>query len=141
MASSNCFVDQVLSVHPDYILQTEILNYMQSKWFNLTENGWHDVIAMMLRDHQFEMVIEKLDRMRSEGIRIQPWLYDLTMYKLADLGELDEVLRLLKQRIAEGESNISAQLWYHLLDVGSRALHVRVFVNTCECLLTTHSTN
>lgn len=103
---------------------------MQSKWFNLTENGWHDVITMLLRDHQFELMIEKLDRMRSQGMRIQPWLYDLTMYKFADIGELDEVLRLLKQRIADGESNMSAQLWYHLLDVGSRALHVRV----CEIL-------
>lgn len=129
MANSNCTSIQVLSVHPDYLLQTEILNYMQSKWFNLTENGWHDVITMMLRDHQFEMVTEKLDRMRSLGIRIQPWLYDLAMYKLTDIGELDEVLRLLKQRIADGESNISAQLWYHLLDVGSRALHVRVSMN------------
>ncbi|TLD38292.1 hypothetical protein E2P81_ATG00835 [Venturia nashicola] len=114
---------KVLSVHPDYILQTEILNYMQSKWFNLTENGWHDVITMLLRDHQFEMAIEKLDRMRSQGMRIQPWLYDLAMYKFADIGELDEVFRLLKQRIADGESNVSAHLWYHLLDVGSRALH------------------
>lgn len=99
---------------------------MQTKWFNLTENGWHDVIAMMLRDHQFEIVVEKLDRMRSQGMRIQPWLYDLAMYKLADIGELDEVLRLLKQRTADGESNISAQLWCYLLDVGSRALHASV---------------
>ncbi|KAE9986916.1 hypothetical protein EG328_004358 [Venturia inaequalis] len=122
--SSACHdVLKVLSVHPDYILQTEILNYMKSNWFSLTENGWHDVIAMMLRDHQFELAIEKLDRMRSQGMRIQAWLYDLIMYKFAAVGELDEVLRLLKQRIADGEMNISAQLWYHLLDVGSRALH------------------
>ncbi|QDS71160.1 hypothetical protein FKW77_010052 [Venturia effusa] len=115
--SSTCHdVLKVLSVHPDYLLQTEILNYMQTKWFNLTENGWHDVIAGMLRDHQFEMMLEKLDRMRSQGMRIQPWLYDLTMYKLADIGELDDVLKLLKQRIADGESNVSAQLWHHLLD-------------------------
>jgi hypothetical protein len=120
---------QVLSVHPDYLLQTEILNYMQSKWFNLTENGWHDVLTMMLRDHQFEMVIEKLDRMRNQGMQIQPWLYDLTMYNFAAIAQLDEVVRLLKQRIGDGESNISAQLWYHLLDVGSRALHV-VFSKT-----------
>lgn len=102
---------------------------MQSKWFNLTENGWHDVVTMMLRDHQFEMVIEKLDRMRSQGMRVQPWLYDLTMYKFSDIGELDEVVRLLKQRIGDGESNISAQLWYHLIDTGSRALHVSTCVN------------
>jgi hypothetical protein len=100
---------------------------MQSKWFNLTENGWHDVLTMMLRDNQFEMVLERLDQMRNQGMQIQPWLYDLTMYKFAAIGELDEVVRLLKQRIGDGESNISAQLWYHLLDVGSRALHVGVF--------------
>jgi hypothetical protein len=112
-------------VHPDYLLQTDILNYMQSKWFNLTENGWHDVLASTLRDHQFEMVTEKLDRMRNQGMQIQSWLYDLTMYKLAEIGELDDVFRLLKQRIGDSESNISAQLWYYMLDVGSRALHVR----------------
>jgi hypothetical protein len=98
---------------------------MQSKWFNLTENGWHDVLASMLTDQQYELVTEKLDQMTNQGMQIQSWLYDLIMYKFVEIGELDDSLRLLKQRVGDGESNISAQLWFHLLDSATRALHVR----------------
>lgn len=122
---TKCNLAQVLSVHPDYLLQTEILNYMQTKWFNLTENGWHDVLASMLADQQYELVTEKLDQMTNQGMQIQSWLYDLIIYKFVEIGELDDTLRLLKQRVGDGESNISAQLWFHLLDSSTRALHVR----------------
>jgi hypothetical protein len=115
---------QVLAVHPDYLLQGEILEYMRSKWYNLSDAGHHDVVVGLLRDQQFELVLERLHQMRNQGLNIQPWLYDVTTYTFAEMGELDEVFRLLKQRLGDGDSNLSAYLWYYLLDVASKALHV-----------------
>jgi len=108
---------------------------MRSKWFTLSDTGHHDVVAGLLRDQQFEMVLEKMEKMRSEGITIQPWLYDITLYTFAELDELDEVFTLLKQRIAERDSNLSGYLWYYLLDQGSGALHVSTINQTTKRLL------
>lgn len=62
--------------------------------------------------------------MRKEGTRIESWLYDMMIYTLCSTGEFDSVLKLMEYRVSDGELNISATLWYHLLDTASRALHL-----------------
>lgn len=120
---------KVLSVHPDYMLRTEVLQYMRSKWYTVTENGHTDIAAGLFREGQWEFALDKMDWMRSEGIRIQGWLYELALYALGEKEELDEVLRLVRQKVADGDMQvagmqISGTLWHYLLDVSSRALHV-----------------
>jgi hypothetical protein len=114
----------VIAVHPDYLFRAEILDYMQARWLQLSSVGRHDLIAGLIRETSFEMALDEMEHMKSEGIRIQPWLYDMMIYALAEQAEFDEALRILKARIAEGDVNITAALWTYLLDVGSEALHV-----------------
>jgi hypothetical protein len=115
---------QVLAVHPDYIFRAEILSYMQARWLQLSDVGRHDLVAGLIRETSFEMALDEMEHMKSEGIRIQPWLYDMIIYALAEQAEFDEVLRILKDRIGDGNANISGALWTYLLDVGSEAMHV-----------------
>lgn len=114
---------KVLAVHPDYLLQTEILDTMKDRWYELSLEGWHDVIAGLLRSMQFEMALERLDEMQERGMTVRPWLYDMAIYILAQADELDEVLRLLQIRAELKGQIISACLWNHVLDIASRSLH------------------
>jgi hypothetical protein len=115
---------QVIAVHPDYLFRAEILEYMQASWLQLSDVGRHDLVAGLVRETSFERALDEMALMKSEGIKVQPWLYDLIIYALAEQAEFDEALRILKARIGEGDVNISGALWTYLLDVGSEAVHV-----------------
>jgi hypothetical protein len=115
---------QVIAVHPDYLFRAEILEYMQANWLQLSDVGRHDLVAGLIRETSFERALDEMALMKSEGIRVQPWLYDLIVYALGEQAEFDEALRILKARIGEGDVNISGALWTYLLDVGSEAVHV-----------------
>ena len=74
------------------------------------------------------MALDELENMRKEGVKIEPWLYDLMVYTLCSAEEFESALDLVKRRFTDGELNISGSLWYHLLDTASRALHHRATV-------------
>ena len=97
---------------------------MRERWLNLSWAGHHDVAAGLLREGQFELATEKMAQMRGDGIKVEGWLKDMAVLMLIEAGELDEALQLLKDRIADGELNISKAIWYSLLDQGSAAFHV-----------------
>lgn len=114
---------RVLAVHPDYLLQTEILGIMKDRWFELSVEGWHDVAAGLLRSLQFEMALGRIDEMQERGMPVRPWLYDMAIYILAEAGELDEVQRLLQIRAELKEPVVTACLWNFVLDTAGEALH------------------
>ncbi|KAI4141266.1 MAG: hypothetical protein L6R39_005433 [Caloplaca ligustica] len=114
---------KVLAVHPDYLFRTQILEELRQRWFTLTTEGWHDVIVGLLRDKQIESAIAMLQSARQVGIPIPPWLYDIIIYNLCDVGEFDEVLSMLRFRVDNGEQLISGTVWYYFLDMASSALH------------------
>ena len=116
---------QVLAVHPDYLLRQHILEELRQRWFALTKDGWHDVIAGLLRDQQLELALDTLDQMQKEDVKVDSWLYDLMIYTLCSAEEFDWAVDLMQHRISSGELYISATLWYYLLDTASRALHHR----------------
>ena len=97
---------------------------MRQHWFGLTPDGWHDVVMGLLRDGQLELALEKFESMQGDGMRIETWLYEIIIYTLLDHEEMDEALRIFKARIAMNSSTVGPNLWYHLLDRSSRALHV-----------------
>lgn len=119
-------VVKVLSVHLDYLLRADILEYMRQRWFTLTPQGHQHVAAALFRECQLEMGLEKLDEMKDESIHIPPWLSDLATYALAASGEFSDALRLLKDQIALGDMNISSALWTFVLDHASAAFHYEV---------------
>ncbi|KAI9683408.1 MAG: Telomerase protein component 1 [Trizodia sp. TS-e1964] len=111
---------RALSVHPDYLLRDKILQEMESRWFTLTPDAWHDVVAGCIRGREFEIALEKLNQMEEQGIIVQPWLYDMITYVLIEIEELEEALHILMRRAAKPTTVISAHLWYHFLDASSR---------------------
>lgn len=115
---------QVLAVHPDYVLSTQILQEMKDRWLFLTSEGWHNLVVGYLRDRQLELAMDKLEYMQREDIKIQPWLYDIFIHQLCEASELDEALKLLRYRVEHGHTDISAYTFHSLLDTFSSALHV-----------------
>ncbi|KAL8638683.1 MAG: hypothetical protein Q9228_004186 [Teloschistes exilis] len=107
----------------DYLLRRHVLEELGQRWFNLSDEGWQDVIVGLLRDKQLEVAIEILQNVQQEGVRIQPWLYDLVLFNLCEAGEYDEALSILRFRIDSGEQAISGNVWHHVLDSASRAFH------------------
>ena len=96
---------------------------MRRRWIPISPEGWHAIIAGLIRDRQLELAIDAVQHLQKEGIDIQPWLYDIILYNLCDLEEFDEVLKIIQHRVSSGELTISAAVWFYFLDTASRALH------------------
>lgn len=114
---------KALSVHADHLLRTDILDYMSRKWYQLSEDGAHDVAAGLIREGLFEQALERLDSMRREGMRVQGWLLDMAVYVLCEASEMSEAYRIMRQRFDSGELNLSRSLWLFYLDKASDARH------------------
>ncbi|MCJ1319090.1 hypothetical protein MMC15_004423 [Xylographa vitiligo] len=114
---------KVLAVHPNHVLRNEILDELRSRWFTLSTEGWHDVVVGCIRDRQIEVALDKLDQMHKLGVPVHSWLHDLFVYTFCETGDFDEVLRIMHYRVASDELDLSATLWYYILDTASRAYH------------------
>lgn len=110
---------KVLSVHTDYLLRADILEFMKQRWMVVNETGQHSVVAGFLRDGQLELACEWLSRMRKDNIKIEPWLLDMAVYLLVDGGEFEEARHAMRDRLDNGELDISKDVWHHLLDNAS----------------------
>lgn len=97
---------------------------MKRNWFGLSPDGWHSLIAGLIRDRQYEAATDKLEQMQNDGIRVQPWLYDIFMFQLCEAGELDEAFKLLTFRFDDHRKQIHPSVWYYCLDKFSHAFHV-----------------
>ena len=114
---------KVLSVHVDHLLRTNVLDYMSKRWFQLTEDGAHDVAAGLLREGLFEQGLQRLDSMRREGMHMRPWLLDMAVYILCEANEIGEAHRLMRWRVDSKEPNMSRSLWMFFLDRASAMRH------------------
>jgi len=114
---------KALAVHPDHLLRSDVLEYMRARWLAVNEEGAHDVAAGLLREGLFEQALERIDTMRREGARLQPWLLDMTVYVLCAAGEMEEAHRIMRRRHDSGELTMSRTLWYIVLDSGSTYRH------------------
>lgn len=114
---------KVLSVHVDHLLRTDVLDYMSRRWYQLSEDGAHDVAAGLLREGLFEEALQRLDSMWQEGMRIQPWLLDMAVYVLCEASEISEAHRIMHLRVDTTELNLSRSLWMFFLDKASEARH------------------
>ncbi|KAF2502840.1 hypothetical protein BU16DRAFT_498694 [Lophium mytilinum] len=115
---------QALAVHPNAILRSEVLEYMQERWLQLSENGQAAVAAGLLRERSFEMALDKIEEMEKQGQgRVPTWLYDKATFMLLDVKEVEEAYQLTVRRRNLGNEDISPALWHMLLDVGSETFH------------------
>ncbi|KAH8659178.1 hypothetical protein BGZ60DRAFT_382317 [Tricladium varicosporioides] len=114
---------QVLAIHPDYLLRSQILEEMKQNWFGLSPDGWHFLIVGLIRDRQYEAAMDKFEQMQTDGIQVQPWLYDIFIFQLCEAGELDEAFKLLTFRFDNHRKQIHPSVWYYCLDKFSQAFH------------------
>ncbi|KAN0077750.1 hypothetical protein V8E54_006054 [Elaphomyces granulatus] len=114
---------QVLAVHPDYLLRQDIIRTLHDRWLPLSPAGWHHLVAGLIREHQFELALNHIDLLERKGIYVETWLHCLLVYNLCDIEEFDQVLALMKSRMAQ-DLGMTMNLWLHVLDVASEALHL-----------------
>jgi hypothetical protein len=119
-------VIEVLAVHPDYLLRNEILEYMKSRWFTLSDRGHNFVVAGMLRERHFEHALETMEDMARKQIRIESWLFDKAMWMLLEFGEVEEAFYVLNLKdslqqsgTGTGMAKLSSTLWGALLDAAA----------------------
>ncbi|CEJ53796.1 hypothetical protein PMG11_00137 [Penicillium brasilianum] len=113
---------QALAVHPDFCLRQEVLQKLRDRWLTLSPAGWHFLVAGLLREHKFEMALEQLSLMQRKDITVDDWLHSSIIYHLCDMGELDEVLRLMQVRVNQGH-DMTSELWMHVLRTAIEAQH------------------
>ena len=117
---------EVLAVHPDYLLRSDILDYMKSRWFTVSDRGRCFIIAGMLRERHFEQALETMDDMVNKKARIEGWVFDKAMWMLLEFGEVEEafyVLSLKGRALGKGGAStvkLSDALWASLLDAASQ---------------------
>ncbi|KAI9657249.1 MAG: hypothetical protein M1831_004438 [Alyxoria varia] len=121
-----CDALKALAVHPDPFLRNEILTYMDKHWFTLSDTTWHDLVAGHIKERQLEAALETLEDMQDKHrVQVQEWLWDMLIYSLCDMGEVEEALWIMKKRVTvDGpEKPISRAVSYYLFDLGCSTLH------------------
>jgi hypothetical protein len=114
---------RVLSVHMDYLLRIDILQYMRRQWLQLNTDGYHWVGAALFREGQLEMGLSHLDDMRKDNVPIQTWLYDIALYTLIETNEFDSAMVVIKDRTAADDWIMNRNLWTHMLDRAAAHFH------------------
>jgi hypothetical protein len=119
---------EVLAVHPDHLLRTEILEHMKSRWFPLSDRARNFVVAGMLRERHFEHALETLEDMVRNKARVESWLFDTAIWTLLEFGEVEEAFYVLTLREGverskvggTGTVKLSDALWGALLDAAGQ---------------------
>jgi hypothetical protein len=133
---------EVLAVHPDYLLRTEMLEYMKARWFTLSDRGHNFVVAGLLRERHFEQALETLEAMVRRKTRIEGWLFDQALWVLLEFGEVDEAFHVLRLKAANatGAVRLSSALWGSLLDAAAQRQLVSAASPPLRLALTDDST-
>ncbi|KAL4801492.1 hypothetical protein BDV18DRAFT_149048 [Aspergillus unguis] len=113
---------EVLAVHPDYTLRQDVLRILRDQWLPVSPDGWHYVVAGLIREHQFELAFDHLENMERKGIVMKDWLHSLLIYYLCEFQEFDHVSQLIETRLNQGH-RITRKLWEHVLEVAADARH------------------
>ncbi|SMR63115.1 unnamed protein product [Zymoseptoria tritici ST99CH_3D1] len=115
---------KVVAVHLDHLLREDVLDYMKKRWYNLTVDGAHDVAAGYFREGRFEQALLQMGKMRKDGMPIDRWLWDMSLFTLCDAGEIEEAYRTVRTRWdSPHETRIGTGVWWFLLDKASEARH------------------
>lgn len=137
---------EVLAVHPDYLLRSDILEYMKSRWLPLSARGQNYVVAGLLRERHFEQALDMMEDMVKNNTRVENWVLDVAMWILLEFKEVEEAFYVLglketmqsKSSVA-GAVRVSDALWGALLDAAAQRQLVSVVSRTHGSMLMRHS--
>jgi hypothetical protein len=113
-------VEQVLAIHPDYVLRNKIINDMKQAWLTISFDGLLSVAVGLLRDGQYEMALEQLEELHKTGVPIPSWLYDIFIFTFGETGVHEETLMILQHRLNQVPQVPPTHFWSFLLGVFSR---------------------
>ena len=111
---------KVTAVHPDYVLRSDVLREMKSRWYSTTADGTISVILGLLRDGQYELALEKLEEWNRGHLPKPAWLYHIFVYVFGELGFHNESYQILQHLLRVYGPNQPMAIWQFLLDVYSR---------------------
>jgi pentatricopeptide repeat protein len=124
---------EVLAVHPDYLLRSEILEYMKSRWLTLSGRGQNFVVAGLLRERHFEQALDMMEDMVRSSTRVENWVFDEAIWILLEFQEVEEAFYVLglKESVQNkgsgaGTAKVSDALWGALLDAAAQRQLVRM---------------
>lgn len=119
---------KALSVHPDYLLRTDILRSLDVKGAKPDKEAKFSVILGLLRDGQLERALEMLEDLVRSNQVVPGWIFEIFIYILSRRGFIDEAVKVMQVRLKARNKNTPSHAlplgtWYFLLDECSRALH------------------
>ncbi|KAL3474396.1 hypothetical protein BJX99DRAFT_178250 [Aspergillus californicus] len=114
---------QAIAVHPDYMLRQDVLRVLRDLWLPLSPDGWHYVVAGLIREHQFELALDHMAHMERKYIQIRDWLHSLLIYYLCEFHEYDQIIELMQSRVNQGYK-MTQELWMHVLEAASTSQHL-----------------
>lgn len=97
---------------------------MSDRWYPLYDVGYHNLVASTIKEGQTEAALEGLKGMKRSQIPVQTWLLQMMVFALCDRGELDETMRLVKDRMSTRGPQLSLSTWYYMFDTACGSLHV-----------------
>lgn len=119
---------KALSVHPDYLLRTDILRSLGARGAKPDNEAKFSVTLGLLRDGQFERALEMLEELVRSDQLVPGWIFEIFIYTLSRRGFIEEAVRVMQVRLKARNQNTPSHAlplgtWYFLLDECSRALH------------------
>lgn len=95
---------------------------MKDRWIRLQPEGHRYIVLGLLRDEQYELALQKLDKMIKQGVQIDKWLFHIFIYVFGRIGFTDDALRIWRysfsrHSVKEEQHN---EIWTFLLDVCSK---------------------
>ncbi|PSR81886.1 hypothetical protein BD289DRAFT_484171 [Coniella lustricola] len=113
---------RALAIHPDYLIRQDIIREMKDRWIRLQPEGHRYVVLGLLRDEQYELALQKLDRMIKQGIAVDKWLLHICVYVFGKLGFTDDALRICRYSFSHHAvmEEEHSEIWTFLLDVCSK---------------------
>lgn len=95
---------------------------MRKDWIETTpEHRIHTVLGL-LRDGQYEMALDEVENMLSDGVAVPPYLHEILIFALANLGFIDEAMAQLNHRTKQ-DPPPHDDILYFLLDTCAAAQH------------------
>ena len=119
---------RVLVNHPDYLIREDVLRIMRDRWYEFSPHTHNDLLLGLLRDGQYELAMEKFDGHFAQGDFVPKFVFDVFIYKFAELGFFDDALRILHHRMRHFRwpySQPSEAQWYYLLERASEDLEYK----------------
>lgn len=100
---------------------------MKNEWISITAEALHHVAAGLIREGQLELAQLEMDKMQSDGVMVQKWLYILLIHALCNVKDLDAVLKLSYQ-LHDARVELPSTTWSQVLEIASDQHHLELIV-------------